>query len=587
MNRRNLLVGLLLVFSVSMFAQTQLSHEKKVYVSPEGKIYFNKAMPVYFRVSTSPNEDAPSYLMKSEATPKFSNPMYLDSEGRNTLRSPSAVDTVTKKVIEPKQDVLFDIYADGVAPVTTLKISSDKKYVKNGKDFYGKNTRAAITASDNTSGVENTLISVNQSAYQTAPGEGTAFAEEKEFEIKYYSVDHVGNVEAPALIKFSIDISAPKTTLTIIGENKGNVLSSKASIQLTSKDTLSGVSRILYAVNDGDEKVYTAPIPLSVFKDGNTKVSYYAIDNAGNKEDIKVVSTSTEKPEANGENSSFSFYIDKEAPVVSFSIVGDQFKGKNLFISERSKFEINALDEKSGVEKITYSQNKPSPDQLYSDPFTIQGNGLQTISFAAVDYVGNMALAKTQQVFIDKTVPKSVLSFTGKQFYNRDTLFITKDTRLSISAADNGSGVQNTSYKIDGNSSALYSSPINIENDGFHSIEFSSTDNVNNAEGFQSKSFFVDNIAPEIHCNFSVKAIGEKTIRGEKYTIYPSNAMLYVAATDNASGGEHIEYKINGKQTQTIIPVKGFVPGNYDIEIMAFDVLKNKSTQVLRFSIED
>lgn len=510
--------------------------------------------------------------------------MYFDSEGKNTLRSPSAVDTVTRKVIEPKQDILFDVYADGVTPSTIIKISSDKKYILNNTTYYGKNTKVQITATDDVSGVEASLVSVNKSAYQNSTAY-LALDEEMDYDLKYYSVDNVGNIESPGHVKFSVDITAPKTTLAIIGENKGKVLSSKASIQLTAKDTLSGLSRILYAINDGIEKVYTAPIPLSVFKDGNTKISYYAIDNVGNKEDAKVVSTSTEKPENN--ESTYSFYIDKEAPVVSFEIVGDQFKGKSLFISERSKFQINATDEKSGVEKVTYAQNKQTPSEAYSEPFAVTGSGPQNISFAASDYVGNIALAKVQQVFVDKTNPKSGLSFGGKQFFNRDTLFITKDTKLVISSQDNASGIQKITYVLNGKASETYTHPLTIENEGFHTIEFQATDNVNNSESTNSKSFYVDNEAPSIHYNFSVKAIGTKTIRDQSYTIYPSNAMLYIAATDNASGGEHIEYRINGKQNQTIIPVKGFVPGNYEIEIVAFDVLKNKSTQVIRFSIEN
>ena len=128
---------------------------------------------------------------------------------------------------------------------------------------------------------------------------------------------------------------------------------------------------------------------------------------------------------------------------------------------------------------------------------------------------------------------------------------------------------------------------MNIEKDGFHSLEYYAVDNVNNTESLRKHTFIVDNIAPQIIFNFSVKAIGEKTVRGETYQIYPSNAMLYIAATDNATGGEYIEYKINGKSVPSIIPIKGLVPGNYEIEINAFDVLKNKSTEMLRFSIEN
>lgn len=579
----------LLTFMIPFFcnAQTQLNHEKKVYISPEGKIYVNKQSPIYFRVATSPDDNAPSYLLHSEDSKKYSNPMYFDTEGKNTLHSPSAVDTTTKKVVQPLRDVLFEVYADGIAPVTSGTIASDGRIIRNGITYLGKNTKIQIKPNDAVSGVENSYISSDMGAYQAVSDQNTSFDSEKEYSIKFYSTDRVGNVEVPKSLSFRIDLSAPNTTLNIVGDNKGKVLSSKAALSLTSKDTLSGVSRILYSVNEGAEKVYTAPIPLSVFKDGETRITYYAVDNVGNKEAPKVISTSTEKPAEKEEASTFSFYIDKESPNVSFEIVGDQFKGKSLFISERSKFQINATDEKSGVEKVTYSQNNPLPTHVYSEPFSIQGEGMQSVSYAASDYVGNIALAKTQQVFVDKTNPKSALSFSGKQFYNRDTLFITKETKLVINSAELGSGVQKITFSLDGSAKQDYLQPVNIGTDGFHVFEYRAIDNVNNSEEVKSKSFIVDNIAPEIHYNFSVKAIGEKSVRDENYTIYPSNVMLYIAATDNASGVERIEYKINGKPVQSVIPVKGFVPGNYDIEISAFDVLKNKTTQTVRFSIEN
>jgi len=587
MLKHSLILSFLMVITtITSKSQDQLNHEKKVFVSPEGKIFFNKVSPVYFRVATSPEANAPSYLLHSEISAKYSNPMYFDTEGINTLHSPSAVDTSTKKVIEPKRDVLFEVYADGSSPVTKVIISNTKKFINNKVTYYGKNIQVNFPANDAVSGVEATYVAINQLPYKEKSQNINFLEEEKAYYIQYYSVDHVGNMEKANSISFSTDFTAPKTTLSIIGENKGKVLSSKASIKLISIDTLSGVSQIKYSINDGTEKIYVTPIPLSVFKDGDTKLTYYAIDNVGNIEDVKVISTSTAKPEENSGASSYSFYIDKEAPSVSFEIVGDVFKGKNLFISERSKFQINATDEKSGVDKISYSQNNPSPTKSYAEPFAVTGEGIENISYAASDNVGNYALAQIQQVFVDKSVPKSSISFVGKQFFNRDTLFITKDTKITIHCIETGSGIQKIEYIADG-VKELYTSPFHIEKDGFHFLEYNAVDNVNNSENLKKNIFIVDNIAPQIIYNFSVKAIGEKTVRGETYQIYPSNAMLYIAATDNATGGEHIEYKINGKAVTSIIPVKGLVPGNYEIEINAFDVLKNKSSQVLRFSIED
>ena len=53
--------------------------------------------------------------------------MYLDTEGKNTFRSPSAVDTVTKEVVIPKEDIIYEVYADSKPPRTHLKFENSKK----------------------------------------------------------------------------------------------------------------------------------------------------------------------------------------------------------------------------------------------------------------------------------------------------------------------------------------------------------------------------------------------------------------------------------------------------------------------------
>ncbi len=573
-------------FSLS-FAQTQLNHAKKIFVSPEGKVFVNKHLPIYVKISTSPDDKSPSFTLPSIVTAKYANPMYFDTEGRNTLRSPWAVDTVTKMPVEPKIEIIYEVFADGKPPVTNLKIKYSHKFIKNGMVYYGKDVKLEFLTNDEVSGVEATYVSVNHGVYTDLTKINPVFDEEKEYVIAYYSVDRVGNVEKPKTTKFFIDNTPPKTDFKIIGESKGKVLSSKASVSLNSKDSLSGVNRIIYSINDGPENIYTVPIPISWLKEGKSKISYYAVDNAGNREATKVIATSTDKPDEKNESSAFSFYIDKEPPEVNYEIVGDQYTGKYLYLSSRSRFKINAKDDKSGVDKVTYSINNTLVNQIYSDPFAINGEGVQTIFFTASDNVGNIALPKSQQVYMDKITPNTTLSFNGLIYKNRDTSFITSQTKIVLTAKETGSGIQSVQYSIDGEVKTAYSAPISVNKEGLHTIEYFAADKVNNAEAIKKFSFFVDNTPPQIHYNFSIKAIGEKTIRDEKYTIYPSNTMLYIAATDNAVGSDLIEYRINGKLSQNIIPIKGLVPGNYDIEITAYDMLRNKSVETLRFSIED
>lgn len=571
----------------NLFSQQQLPSEPKVYVSPQNKVYINKSQPVYFSVSTSPDPNAPSYNLPSEGTPQYANPMYLDTEGRNTLRSPSAVDKTTRKVVMPKMDLEFDVYADGIAPATTIKLTGNKSVSKN-KTYYSKGLKLELSASDITSGVEKTYISLNGEVYTDYTNFQNTFSDEIEYKIQYYSVDHVGNLESPKSATFYTDLTAPTSGFKILGENKGDVISSKASIVLESKDTLSGINNIWYSINDGPFVPFTKPIPILVLKSEKSKITYYATDKAGNKEESKVIATFAGSMEEVGDRSSYGFYIDKDPPRINFEITGDQHKGIYQYLSERSRFTIVATDDKSGVDQISYSIDDLTLKNTFTEPFAFSSAGLHSVFYAAKDYVGNAAVVKTQQIYVDASIPTSEISYAGNTFVSRDTTFITSNTAIQIKASEKGSGLKEIKYTLDKAAFISYSAPIKVEKEGLHTLTYQSVDNVNNTEKEKDTQFIIDNTAPKIISNFSVNPIGEKTVRDEKYTIYPSNAMLFLAAIDNASGSEKIEYRINGTGLWlNILPIKGFKPGNYEIEIICWDMLKNKSTKTERFAIEN
>ena len=179
---------------VTSQAQSQLDHQKKIYQSPEGKLYFNKSLPIYLRMSTSPEENAPSYLLQSEDSKAYTNPMFLDTEGYNTLRSPSKVDTITRKPIYPLEDIIFEIYADSKAPNTTISYGKKKYYKKDTILYFGTKLKISLTSRDLTTGVEDIYYSLNKAAYQKYT-DTIDLNDETNYTIKYYAVDKVGNVE--------------------------------------------------------------------------------------------------------------------------------------------------------------------------------------------------------------------------------------------------------------------------------------------------------------------------------------------------------------------------------------------------------
>jgi len=576
----------LIIWPLAGLTQEPLEHQERIYTSAEGRLYIQKSMPVYLRIATSPDEDAKSYLLKSEETSSYSNPMYFDTEGWNTVRSPSAVDTSSKEVTYPLQDIIFEVYADSKAPQSDITLPDADYRNEKGMMYFSEGVNFELTAQDALSGLEKIYYSMDGEAYRPYEQKVTC-KEEKTYHIQYYSVDHVRNVEKPHSVKFVVDQTAPSTTYSIEGDNKKNILGNDSYIQLSSEDSLSGVKEIHYSINDGEEKVYEGPISVRQFEDTNNELVYYAVDHVGNAEDKQSLTSSLKKQgDSDNGGGSFSYYIDREAPEVELRINGDQYSNQRLYVSRRSKVELAANDDKSGVKQITYSINNSSLSNIYSEPFHLDQEGIQYVSYAAEDQVNNFSGRKTRAVFMDTDLPEATFSLEGRHYKNRDTLFIKQSTQISLKGEDKGSGLEKTLYRIDQNEWQTYEKSVTLQEPGFHIFGFRAVDRVNNKQQEQTLKVYVDQQAPEIYHHFSVKSIGTKTVRDEAYTIYPSNCRLYMAATDMACGTDRIRYRINGGEWETKIPLPILNPGNYEVQIQANDYLGNQASRSVKFAIE-
>ncbi len=575
---------------VALSAQEHLQHVKKVYISPTGRVYIQKSLPVYLRISTSPDEDAESYLLKSEVTARYSNPMYFDTEGYNTIRSPWRVDTVTKTVVYPLQDIIFEVYADSYPPHSKVKFDGASIYMRDGKKYFGKGIEIIITSIDALSGVDKIYYSINNEAFKPYSG-SISLNNEGEYVLKYYSVDNVGNVEEVKTESCIIDMTHPQTDYEIDGIINNFYISPDASIILKSKDMLSGVKATYYQINNGSFLKYSTPIPVKILGSEAGTITYYSIDNLGNEEKKKVIGGMSPKAGA-GENGDkddivFEFYVDNSPPEVTLAVEGAKYQGNYLFISPATEINLSAKDDKSGVDKIKYGINTSLILNEYNKPVSIVNPGLNTIYYTAIDYVGNWAELATRKVYVDARAPETDIGFSGLFFFNRDTLYITKDTKIQIEYSDNESGINKIFFKIDNSEFNEYSSSIQLSEEGFHNITFYGMDNVNNEAKKKTKGVFVDQTPPIIHYQFSVPPIGSKIIRDEEYVVYPSNAIIYLGSTDYASGGKKLEYTINNNPVKTELPIKNFKPGNYYIDIIAYDELNNRQVSKLKFSIEN
>jgi len=202
------ILGVLMVFFITASAQQQLDHQKRTYHDADGNLYWNKELPVYIYLSTS--ESSEKIKLNSKISKNYTNPFYFDTEGMNTVRTPHAVDPKTKKMVSPLQDIIFEVYADGIAPATNSTFSPAPKYVKSGTIYYGKGLTVSLKSTDAVSGVEKTYYSINGEGYQ-AYSSDIAMNQEGNYSFKYYAADNVGNAENPSTRTYIVDLTSPQS----------------------------------------------------------------------------------------------------------------------------------------------------------------------------------------------------------------------------------------------------------------------------------------------------------------------------------------------------------------------------------------
>jgi len=554
-----------------LFAQKQPLHEKKIYTSPDGKLYIQKSLPIYLKMSYKTDTKDSSVILRSATAKQYPNPVYFESEGLNTIHHPWAVDRNTMQTKLPKQDVVFSIYADSRPPQTSVSFGNTKPMKRGGELFINGNAEIFLTAKDELSGVEKTMFSIDSAEY-TEYIKPLVLDKEKMYMLKYYSYDHVGNVESFKTLELIIDRSKPKTILEIKGDHFENVLAGNAQLILRTEDFSSGIGHLVYKLDDNPERNYTMPFRTTLLNAGEHKLIYYAVDNVGNKEEQQV----------------YDFYVDKTPPTILQEIIGKTFmiNGKE-FSSGRSQLKLTTIDNKAGVKAVYYSIND-GDFILYEKPVLLSAvNGKISVKAYAIDNVNNRCQvsenASADKVpYIDLTGPNLAYSFTGPVFISFDTIYISLKTKIHMKASDGESGVNNIQYKIDTSILTTYSAPFSIEQEGIHTIGYIGTDNVDNTN-ISSFKVLEDNTGPVIYPRFSSPARNSLSEEGKSTTVYPTHVVLFLSATDYQSGYDHMTYILNGTAEKPCPGSVKALPGKNIVTVKAYDKLGNETSMVIEF----
>jgi hypothetical protein len=267
--------------------------------------------------------------------------------------------------------------------------------------------------------------------------------------VEFYAEDCFGNVEETVHRHFYFpDTTAPTTTLLFRGPTYSDEgydwITSGTQITLTSSDVDSGVNSIYYRIDDGIERIYTAPFTLS--GDGVHTIQYYARDMVGQAEDTQTQVV----------------MVDSSGPETDVSFMGETHETSTVtWITDGTTLSVASSDMGCGLDMVYYRVDGGSW-QTYSNSFTLP-EGSYLLESYGVDHLGNSGLVESLAVGVDSSAPSvSYESPQASHLYiaGREIMVLPQSmavdaviigpTSISARAQDTGVGVKRMELYIDG-----------------------------------------------------------------------------------------------------------------------------------------
>ncbi|MFC4495970.1 OmpL47-type beta-barrel domain-containing protein [Streptomyces ovatisporus] len=277
------------------------------------------------------------------------------------------------------------------------------------------------------------------------------------------------------------DTTPPETAAKVEGDqNADGAYVGMATVTVTATDEGgSGVDTIEYALGDGGYQAYTEPV--MVHEVGEHTFRYRATDKDGNVAEEKTAEFTVVAPPTD----------DTTPPETSATVDGEQ-DADGAYIG-MATVTVTASDAGSGVNTIEFALGD-GEFQPYTAPVMVHEPGTHTVRYRATDKAGNAAEAKSAEFTVveqpeeDTTPPETTAKTEGKQ--NSDGHYLGKAT-VTLTASDEGSGVDKVEYSLDGGPFLAYEDPVVVDRAGHHSVAHRATDKAGNTSQAVSESFDV------------------------------------------------------------------------------------------------
>ncbi|MFK7697422.1 OmpL47-type beta-barrel domain-containing protein [Paenibacillus sp. HJGM_3] len=233
-------------------------------------------------------------------------------------------------------------------PETSALLTPAQPDGQNG--WYVNPVTLSLHASNNPSSILKPVYSLDGGVAWKPYTSPLTFNQDGRYTVHYHSTDEVGNEEAIKTIGFMVDTTAPTTVAALspaAPDGNNGWYTSDVTVSLAVYDPISGVAKTEYRVNNGGWIAYTGSIPA--FGEGNYRIDYRSMDQAGNMEQIRTV----------------EFKIDKTAPLLTVEL-----DRTSIWPLDHQMVDIQAtlhpIDAGAGVESVVLSSvtsNEPNSGQ--------------------------------------------------------------------------------------------------------------------------------------------------------------------------------------------------------------------------------
>ncbi len=187
-----LFIGVIFLINSYSYSQNIQAEEKKLFTDSLGNIFVNTQLDFYIFLSEEDKAED-KLLLESNS---LENSINFSQHGSHTL---------VHKEPGTKNSISYEIFADGIAPVTSVDFSEGLVMRYENRHYCDSLSVLSFNTQDKHSGISHTYYSINNKEYIKWNKQPLRLHDEMDLILKFYSVDNVGNLESEKSIRIIYD----------------------------------------------------------------------------------------------------------------------------------------------------------------------------------------------------------------------------------------------------------------------------------------------------------------------------------------------------------------------------------------------